>query len=227
MRRKDRDLNIFSMSALDLFASALGAFILITLILLPYYLKQGPREEPVPQDCPAPVPAPVCPVCPAPEPVPDCPVCPPPQPIPECPPPAPPIVRVADNLLVMQMSWQAIADVDMHIFTPDGEYNYQRVSIPGAPGRFTLDNTTGGNQRRPALEIWMAYNPTPGRYKICYKLYNRGFATLPVRVTGRLDKPHGPVVLPTAALRQQGQQVCVLEFTLDDEYNYEQTYPRR
>jgi cell division protein FtsB len=39
MKKKNREINIFSMSALDLFASALGAFILISLILFPYYLK--------------------------------------------------------------------------------------------------------------------------------------------------------------------------------------------
>ncbi|MBL22366.1 MAG: hypothetical protein CMM48_00550 [Rhodospirillaceae bacterium] len=39
MKRRSRELVIFSMSALDLFASALGAFILVTIVLLPYYLK--------------------------------------------------------------------------------------------------------------------------------------------------------------------------------------------
>ena len=39
MKRSNRELVIFSMSALDLFASALGAFILVTIVLLPYYLK--------------------------------------------------------------------------------------------------------------------------------------------------------------------------------------------
>ncbi len=39
MRRPSRELNIFSLSALDLFASAMGAFILITVVLFPYYLK--------------------------------------------------------------------------------------------------------------------------------------------------------------------------------------------
>lgn len=43
MRRlRNRELNVFSMSALDLFASALGAFILVSLILLPYYLQRAP-----------------------------------------------------------------------------------------------------------------------------------------------------------------------------------------
>jgi len=39
MRSPSRQLNIFSVSALDLFASAMGAFVIITVILFPYYLK--------------------------------------------------------------------------------------------------------------------------------------------------------------------------------------------
>lgn len=45
-RRGSRELNIFNMSALDLFASAMGAFILVALILFPYYLKSDSAIEP-------------------------------------------------------------------------------------------------------------------------------------------------------------------------------------
>ena len=43
MRRRNRNLEIFSLSAIDLFASALGAFIIVTAILIPYYpnMKDG------------------------------------------------------------------------------------------------------------------------------------------------------------------------------------------
>lgn len=37
MKRRSREISIFSMSALDLFASALGAFILVTIVLLPFF----------------------------------------------------------------------------------------------------------------------------------------------------------------------------------------------
>lgn len=40
LRRPNRSLEIFSISALDLFASALGAFILVAVVLFPYYLKK-------------------------------------------------------------------------------------------------------------------------------------------------------------------------------------------
>lgn len=41
MRRPDRTLNIFSLSALDLFASAMGTFVLIAILLFPYYQKNS------------------------------------------------------------------------------------------------------------------------------------------------------------------------------------------
>ncbi|MCP5536133.1 MAG: VWA domain-containing protein [Akkermansiaceae bacterium] len=45
MRRPSRQLNIFSISSLDLFASAMGAFVIITVILFPYYLKKAPTID--------------------------------------------------------------------------------------------------------------------------------------------------------------------------------------
>ena len=44
MKRKSRELSIFSMSALDLFASALGAFILISVVMFPYFPNTGTAE---------------------------------------------------------------------------------------------------------------------------------------------------------------------------------------
>lgn len=45
MKRKSNEMNVFSMSALDLFASALGAFILITLALFPFFPNTGDSPE--------------------------------------------------------------------------------------------------------------------------------------------------------------------------------------
>ncbi len=46
MKRRDRSIETISLSAIDLFASALGAFIVITAVLIPYYpnLKDGHRN---------------------------------------------------------------------------------------------------------------------------------------------------------------------------------------
>ena len=44
MKSRSREINVFSMSALDLFASALGAFILISIVLMPYFLRVDQEE---------------------------------------------------------------------------------------------------------------------------------------------------------------------------------------
>ena len=44
MRRPDRNIEVFSISVLDLFASALGAFIMCAIILYPYYKKDRTQE---------------------------------------------------------------------------------------------------------------------------------------------------------------------------------------
>ena len=64
MKRRSREISIFSMSALDLFASALGAFILISVVIFPYF-PNTVKECPPARVCPAPAPVPECPVCPA------------------------------------------------------------------------------------------------------------------------------------------------------------------
>ncbi|GGW73385.1 vWA domain-containing protein [Alishewanella tabrizica] len=71
MKIRNRDINIFSMSALDLFASGMGAFILLAVMALPFFgnVSKIPTEAPL--QCPEPV------ICPKPVP---CEVCPPPTP---------------------------------------------------------------------------------------------------------------------------------------------------
>ena len=44
MKFRNREISVFSISALDLFASALGAFILIAIVLMPYFLGVDRQE---------------------------------------------------------------------------------------------------------------------------------------------------------------------------------------
>lgn len=54
MKRKNREINIFSVSALDLFASAMGTFIIMSVVLFPYFTNtsrrtvEGPSPRPQP-----------------------------------------------------------------------------------------------------------------------------------------------------------------------------------
>lgn len=205
MRRKSTELNIFSMSALDLFASALGAFILIVLILLPYYKKENSTVPPVSKICPEPAPA--------------CPVCPTPRPVEKCPPIPEPSVKFADNLLVVEMSWYEKGDVDLYVTTPDGKYHWDNEYISGKPGRFTVDHLHGRKDGKPAIEVWKAFKPSQGVYKVCFNYLRKGDGI--ISVGGRLDKPTGPVIIRARKL-STGQTVCPLKFKISADYTYTQ-----
>ena len=86
----------FGTSAVDLFASGMGAFILIALIFMVMYSATPAKELaapptpacPEPVQCPEAPACPVCPTCKACEVCQECapvPVCPDPEPVPECP----------------------------------------------------------------------------------------------------------------------------------------------
>jgi len=193
MKRKNREINIFSMSALDLFASALGAFILIMLILMPYYLK----TTPVP---------PVCPPCKK------CKVCPPPG---EQGAPAPPVIM--DKLMLIKMYWNRRGDIDLYVKAPNGTYFYKNKVIAPSQSILILDDEKGG---RKAKELWVGTDPVPGVYNVCFKHYKGN--RFPFKVWGQLQKPSGPVNIPPVRLNRYKQEICVLKFRLSDQWVYEQ-----
>ena len=46
MKKKDRTVEVFSLSALDLFASTMGEFVMLSVIMLPYdYKGKEPEAE--------------------------------------------------------------------------------------------------------------------------------------------------------------------------------------
>lgn len=77
MLRRNREIVIFNLSAIDLFCSGMGAVMVLMVLLMPYYRKQDPIPPPEPQPPPVVVVTPPAPPVPVPpEPV-------PPPPVPE------------------------------------------------------------------------------------------------------------------------------------------------
>lgn len=56
MKKKNREFTVFSLSALDLFCSAMGVFMILCIIVFPYYMKEEPQPEPEPTEVPEPTP---------------------------------------------------------------------------------------------------------------------------------------------------------------------------
>lgn len=184
MRRRNREINIFSMSALDLFASALGAFILISIVIFPYFgnispidpesLRQRLREvrrqlaqtqselsQSQSQLAQA-------------------------------------MEREAElqsalererlKFVLVTMSWNQSDDVDLHVVDPAGrEYAYDARSHSGSTARFEEDATSG-----PGNEVWLHPRAEPGEYVVYYNLFSSRGDGVEVRgavihATGRED----------------------------------------
>lgn len=72
MQRRNREIVIFNLSAIDLFCSGMGAVMVLMVLLMPYYRKESPAAPPVPAPVVKVIPAPAPPI-PKPEPVPPAP----------------------------------------------------------------------------------------------------------------------------------------------------------
>ena len=230
MKRPNREINIFGMSALDLFASALGAFILITLVLFPYFpnISSAPSEPtPPPKD---------------------------PEELQAC---QSDLAQTRENLaqtleelqgsqeaqanltqdqsalqesqkslqkaqeklqqcakklrqkfLLVLISWSNSGDdVDLFIRDPRGNiFHYRRKTNPGTPAKFEEDNTNG-----PGNEIWLHPQATPGKYEICYNYYRNRSGFNNVAVRGAYVTPAGRHSLGTTTLYTAGQGVASTE----------------
>lgn len=158
MQRKQRDTTVFSLSALDLFCSAMGVFMVLCFIVFPYYQNDTPTP---PEPAPAPAPAP------APE----------PQPAPE-----PVVIKEVIAGLTVALKWEVILsdgsrvslhDVDLHVDAPKPgggrlHYYYKQPKFPGSPAQLVTDSTNGGN------EVWVHPSATPGEYDVSYVFWGRG-----------------------------------------------------
>jgi hypothetical protein len=178
MRRPSRNIEIFSMSVLDMFASALGAFIMVTMILFPAYNKKqkldintatarsldddisagtdrlrSADEESTVQRAEIAQSGRIKAekrVCE--------------QNVQEC------KLTLAKKFLVFQIQWRERADVNLIVVDPDGnrftpeKNNRNHGDFPGSTGQLSIDMKIG-----PGMEVWQDFAAPPGDYKVIYQ----------------------------------------------------------
>jgi hypothetical protein len=208
MRRPNRNIEIFSMSVLDMFASALGAFILISVILFPYFnqaqqldqQKQkletvtkdlGQAREKIRHDEQASDPqqegsAKAIQVK---------------TQVEECK-KGMALCRVEQSrpFLVVVIEWTERCDVDLYVKDPYGNQFYyghanrSGEDFPGTEAQLSLDMRDG-----PGTEMWVNPKAEPGLYEVSYRL--AGTPTNPSprpSITGYvIDRDGGLRPLPT------------------------------
>jgi len=237
MKKRSRDINIFNMSALDLFASALGAFILLGVLLLPYFPNTGDSPQRV-ADLRA-----------------------------QLENQAAEHMRLAQQVeqlqeqlqqsqarvaqlerqaaranelearlqqsqaqlqqtqdalrtaqrkkyLLVVISWNTQDDVDLHVTDPAGrEFYYERKTHPGTPAKLEEDNIRG-----PGNEIWLHPEVTPGDYQIHYKLFTRRTRAW-THVRGLILYPNGRREIPTWRLARQNDKPLIAVVRMDAQGN--------
>lgn len=212
MRRPVREINIFSISALDLFASALGAFILITVVLFPYYLKDASFDQVTAelsqelaeqqranaelqqqlQNRQAEI-----------------------ESLKQ---------RLQATFLVVVVRWQVEPqDVDLWVTNPRGQrfdyrkHNRNREHFANVDAFLTLDSQLG-----PGSEVWLEPSATPGIYDLKVQLFatnndrtpNKSSIATPLEV--KVYFRDGSIEIPNIVLRQIRQVIDIGQLSVSE-----------
>ncbi len=207
MKRRNRDINIFNLSMLDVISGAMGAFLIIMVILLPYYKKESidyqkeleqarAAEDTARQAAQSAQAARRA---------------------------AEESLRsteksmraaqaeadqnrqradaanrqLAKTFLLVHIQWDTkYQDVDLHVVDPNGtEFWYEHKSHPGHPGELSVDSQFG-----PGNEVWRNPRADAGDYRVFAELYNLHGVNDTPTVTGSVIHRDGSSALPPARL---------------------------
>ncbi|MCB2264251.1 MAG: hypothetical protein LGR52_15125 [Candidatus Thiosymbion ectosymbiont of Robbea hypermnestra] len=204
MKPRNREINIFNLSMLDVISGAMAAFLIIMVVLIPYYRKesidyqaiiaslqrevaeaqqqtQAAQAESEQQRRHAEELA----------------------------------RQLAKTFLVLYVRWNTRDDVDLHLIDPSGaEFSFQRKRIPGRPGELSEDNVNG-----PGNEVWEIRDAPPGNYKVFVNLFAVKDRRKPVVVKGRLFHRDGSNPIPETRLTQKGRKEPVATISVDSNGN--------
>lgn len=151
MRKKKKELTFLSLSALDLFCSAMGVFMILCFIVFPYYTKASPEPETLPKQEPPKPPVRKAPaVCVA----------------------MHWEMKLRDTMGYTMWSGTTCNDLNLVIeeHPKDGKratYTYNKRNHPGSPAEYMVDAQRGGG------ELWVHPAITPGRYIVGFNIHDK------------------------------------------------------
>ena len=221
MKPRNREINIFNLSMLDVISGAMGAFLIIMVILLPYYKKETidyqrelqqsrAAEETARKAAQAAETAQ--------------------RTAEETARKAVESVRAAQaeaeqnrqraeasaqqlakTFLLVHIQWNTkFQDVDLHVIDPAGaEFYYEHKTHPGRPGVLSVDSQFG-----PGNEVWSISSAPPGDYRIYAILFNPRDVNDTPTITGSVIHRDGSTALPSTQLPTKGLKSLVATVTV-------------
>ena len=233
MRRPHRNIEIFSMSVLDMFASALGAFIMVTVILFPYYRRdvraeiaaaearletldaariQQTRRAAELESAFARNAAALDALRQTRSAAEQC-----ARELAVC------RRELGRTFLLVQASWNDSADINLEVIDPAGHIfswdrnNRSGTDYPDTQSQLSIDIAIG-----PGIEVWMAPNAPVGKYELRYSLSRP--AEIDIGVDGFYFTRSGRETLPHINIRtgQSSARVGMLDIQEDGTIIFEQ-----
>lgn len=208
MRRKSREISIFSVSTLDIFASAMGVFMLITVVLFPYYMKNSEAvdrmrmalaeaeqmrelaavaEQEASQQREAAEEA---------------------------------ESKLNETHLLVAITWQwespgirSNDDIDLWVVDPYGNnFGPKMVSHPGFEGEFLVDTL-----HTPGVEVWLSEKASPGFYCIAANRRSVDRRDRALEVRGSIAHRDGRTDLPSVNISSgaSSMSMAAVEVTED------------
>ncbi|MBF0229868.1 MAG: hypothetical protein HQK63_09830 [Desulfamplus sp.] len=216
MKPRNREINIFNLSMLDVISGALGAFLIIMIVLFPYYKKDAIDYQRDVQQLTQQL-----------------------QQIQQQVDEAQKKIETAQNeaehakaeneqtrqqlesaqrqlaktFLVIYIRWSTkLQDIDLHVVDPSGaEFSFQNKTIMGRPGELSEDSIVG-----PGNEVWELFNAPVGNYQVYANLYDtRGNNEIPI-INGRVIFRDGSRKLRGIQLTSHGKMLMA-EITVNQD----------
>lgn len=119
--------------------------------------------------------------------------------------------QLAKTFLVVHIMWDTQnQDVDLHVVNPSGaEFYYERRTQAGHPGILSVDS-----QRGPGNEVWELHNAPPGDYRVYANLYALHGENRTPTVTSAVIHRDGSTRLPNVQLTQIGRKMPIATITV-------------
>ncbi|MBF0376729.1 MAG: hypothetical protein HQK72_04535 [Desulfamplus sp.] len=114
--------------------------------------------------------------------------------------------QLAKTFLMIYISWETKSqDIDLHLIDPTGaEFYFDQRTHIGRAGFLSVDTVYG-----PGNEVWEIIDAPPGDYKVYVKLYNKGNNNAWPTVKGRVSSKDGNALLPEIRLDSVNQKVLM------------------
>lgn len=106
--------------------------------------------------------------------------------------------EVQRTFMLIHIQWAVLGpDVDLHVFDPKGNhFSFKNRTASGSSGDLSVDSTVG-----PGNEVFVDSHAVPGDYKVFAHLYSTRGQTAPIEVTGLVIFRDGTLKLPSLTLQ--------------------------